>query len=172
MNDFYAGQTKLKLLMYIPWELMNSKIWFNQRLHPFVRLRLMWVDYRLWENWSNRFENTHVQGSLKEWTQVSSTTVKIWVVFWWCKEFYNLTLSKRCRGPATKTCDDPPARNFSECSEIFSLSKKQWIMNHESWIILPLTLTRMLTLLPQLIPKSFRVIGQAMCELYYFITAK
>ena len=36
-----------------------------------------------------------------------------------------LKLSKRRRGPATKTCDDPPASNFSECSERFSLSKKQ-----------------------------------------------
>ena len=37
-------------------------------------------------------------------------------------------------------------------------------MNHESWIILPLTLTRTLTLLPQSIPESFRVIGPATRE--------
>ena len=39
--------------------------------------------------------------------------------------FHMFKLSKRRRGPATKTCDDPPASNFSECSERSSISKKQ-----------------------------------------------
>ena len=49
-------------------------------------------------------------------------------------------------------------------TSVKSLSKKPWIMIHQSWFIPPLTLPRTVTLLPRSIPESFRVIGPATRE--------